>query len=383
MLPQKRREVEEVGSGRGGFEVRVIGGASPPRAVEEDRAAEVEEEQGAGIGLRIGAAPLVESRLAEDWEEEPVHRLEAEEGSEPLKIRATTEVGPAVPYVSRSGKKKKSGLQRMTMWMGIASCGIAVAATAGALISRKSAPKGQPVEETPAIGLLDSGAAEKAYFITNANALTGQAEAVLRRYVTASSVTEVFPLVRDAERMAPKLSKEWKSWGTGPAFSGALELQSLIETSSERPIVTLIGTKGDFTPFKVIFVREKGEMKLDWEATYGSGDVSIPDLRNGAQAKESVVRAMVRPSDFFTADFPEGKFRSYQLLNDTGDTYIWAFAPVDSQVTAALGAELNEGSSILKQAAEVQATLKLTGPAREGMNQFLITEMLHKGWVSP
>ena len=62
---------------------------------------------------------------------------------------------------------------------------------------------------------------------------------------------------------------------------------------------------------------------------------------------------------------------------------MWAFARKDSEVAAALESELNQSSILLEKAAEFRAALRVSGPLREGMNLFVITEMLHKGWVTP
>ena len=377
MLPERKKEAAEAGGSRGGFEVHVIGGSAPAAAALESAGPGVE------FGLVIGTGTK-RNRVVPESDGAPVHRLEAEENGEPLKARAMSEVGPAVPRAGSRSRRKRPGLQRLTLWMGIGVCAVTVVAVGGLLALRKGdAEANLPTEAPVSLEVLSPAQVEEAYFVTHANELTEQAESMLRKYASAAKADEALPFLRDKDRLRRVVQEKWKPWNSDPKFSGTDEIVTAVSVETARPSVVVEGRKGDFSPFSAIFTRENGKLVLDWEATEGIGGLQIADLRSGAVASETVVRAVVSPSDYFTPDFPEASYRSYRLTDISGDQLVWAYAAVDSPVAAALKSGLNEDSFIMKEDSGMSVTLKLSGPLRPGSNQYQITEILHKGWVSP
>ena len=151
-----------------------------------------------------------------------------------------------------------------------------------------------------------------------------------------------------------------------------------------RPALLLSGTQADFSRFEITFVRQDHHLKLDWEASYGIGDAQLSELRKSKSVvKAAKVRVMVQPGGFYTPEFPESEYRSYQLIDAGRDEFVWAFVRHTSPTAATLESEFNESSLLLEKTAQISATLRISGPLREGVNLFEITEMLHKGWVSP
>jgi hypothetical protein len=377
MLPERKKEAAEAGGSRGGFEVHVIGGSAPAAATVESAGPGME------FGLVIGAGTK-RNRVASESDGAPVLRLEAEENGEPLKARAMSEVGPAVPRAGSRSRRKRPGLQRLTLWMGIGVCAATVVAVGGLMALRKGDAEAKlPTEAPVSPEVLSPAQVEEAYFLDHSNELIVQAEGMLRKYASAASADEALPFLREKDRLRSVVQEKWKPWSSNPKFSAADGFVSAIDVETARPSVIVTGSKGDFSPFSAIFTRENGKLVLDWEATEGIGELQIADLRGGAVASETMVRAVVSPSDYFTPDFPEARYRSYKLIDASGDQLVWAYVAVDSPVAAALKSGLNEDSFIMKANSGMSLTLKLSGPLRPGSNQYQITEMLHKGWVSP
>jgi hypothetical protein len=378
MAAGKRKQRDDGGGGHGGLEVRVIGGG---KAVPAGGG-----EKGLEIGLRIGAGTLPE-RVPDAVM--PVPRLEVAEPQEPLPARPMSEVGPAQPRIPRGGRRKRRGLAHWTLWMAAGSCVVVVAAVAGLLVAgnakaakavKDSPPAGAPVSVAGKRPELDQ---QQQYFLERSGELIEAAEALLGRYAAATSVAEVLPLVRDAERVKSRMEKLWQPWGAGVPFAPGEDPVSFITQESGRPAICLAGRKGDFSRFEMVFVREGDGLKLDWEASLGIGEVQIAELRDGVPVAGRTVRALVRPADFHPAEFPEDRFRSYQLGDAGGEHFVWAFAPAGSAVAAAFEAEFNEGTVLLKKSGETRATVRLAAAGGAGGNCFELTEMLHKGWVTP
>jgi hypothetical protein len=373
MLPHRRNEADEEGDGlRAGFEVRVIGAARPAPVPAEGKGLE--------IGLQIG------SGQSNDVPEGPsamtVPRLEAEESPEPLRARPISEVvnelGPAAPYVPRRHRKERS-LALWTVWMAAGTCTLAVAAVAGVMAVR--AKQAQAPEPALVFAPLESFDDDKVYFLEHSGELAREAEKLLGQYAAASSPEAVLPLVRDASRVKERLKALWRPMG--PLAPGK-PVESLISDNELRPAIILKGDTADFSHFEMVFVRENGHLKVDWEASYGIGDAQLSELRKSKNVvKGAKVRVVVQPGGFYTPAFPETDYNSYQLLDAAGEEFVWGFVRKSSPTAGRLEAEFNQSSVLLEKTTTNPATLRISGPLHEGVNLFEITEMLHKGWVSP
>ena len=333
------------------------------------------------IGLRIGAGG-VKGRLAPPAGGDPVHRLGVADEKEPLQARAMSEVGPAEPRVSRRGRKAKRDLTHWTLWMAAATGVVVVAAVVGLMVAGKGKPSNADSE--PGYVLVKEQQLDRGqeYFLVHSGELIEEAEKLLERYVAAGSAEQALPLVRDAERVRARMDRLWRPWGSDSMLAPGENLEGLVLESSERPGILLKGRKGDFSRFEMVFIREGERLKLDWEASHGIGDVQVAELQEGAAAGGRVVRGILQPADFYTLAFPEAGFRSFRLVDAGGDHFIWVFARLGSAVAATLGSEFNEGSVLLEKSGQIQATVRLSGTGGSG-KCYEITEMLHKGWVSP
>lgn len=267
--------------------------------------------------------------------------------------------------------------------MAVGCCLVAILAVVGQLMVRngKSAAP-EPAAEI-AVEAPDPRALEFEYLVDQAGPLTEEAEDLLNRYVSAGSAADVLPLIRNAGTIGPRLAGQWRPWGANPPFAKGVNIETLVTDDTVIPSLVSKGSKGDLGPFGFYFVRESGRLKIDWEASEGAGDLRLEELRAGVAAENGMVRVKVRPGNFYTPEFPDTSFRSYQLTDLSGDQFVWALAPLDSEVAAFLKSALNEGSHLLAPTTEYDVTLRLTGPKQKGANLFMITEILHKGWVSP
>ncbi|RYD67013.1 MAG: hypothetical protein EOP83_03705 [Verrucomicrobiaceae bacterium] len=373
MLPHRKKATHEEGDGlRVGFEVHVIGGVRQIPA-SEDRG-------GVELGVQIGTGQ--KKTPTDDNAAAPVQRLEAEEPSEPLRARrlseAVNQLGPATPYVPR-GQRKERSLTTLTFWMAAVTCILAVAAVAAVMSARKK--QAQAPDQSIVFTAEQSFGEEKAYFLDNLNPLIREAEALLNQYAVAKSPEQVLPLVRDSSRVKARLTALWHPMG---GLEKSQSIEAGLVDDEVRPALVLKGRKADFAPFGIYFVRESGHLKIDWEASEGIGDAQLSELRASKTVVKGVkVRVTMKPGDFYTPEFPESDYRSYQLIAANGEEFVWAFVRKSSSTADLLEAELNESSVLLQKEKAVEATLRISGPLRENVNIFEITEMLHKGWISP
>jgi hypothetical protein len=224
---------------------------------------------------------------------------------------------------------------------------------------------------------------EEEFFLVHSGELIEEAEALLESYAAATSVEQVLPMVRDPERVKERMARLWQPWGPGPMLAAGEEIEGSVMDDSARQAIRLKARRGDFTPFEMLFVRVGERLKLDWEASYGMGEVQVAELQQGVVADGRVVRGVIRPADFYTLAYPDTDFRSFRIVDASGDHFIWVFARLGSEVAKTLEREFNEGTVLLEKSGQIRATVRLSGSEGDSGKCHEITEMLHKGWVTP
>lgn len=333
------------------------------------------------MGLRIGSGETRQRAAASPGH--PVHRLGAADEEAPLQAKPMSEVGPAEPRISSRDQRARRGLARWTGWMAVGTCVAVVAAVTGLMLAGKgkvsnaASNPGYVFEEKQQLDR------EQEYLLVHSKELIKQAEMLLERYAVAASVEEILPLVRDAEKVKERMVRLWKPWGTDPILAAGEEMTGFVLEESERAGISLKGRKGDFSSFDMVFIREGEGLKLDWEASHGIGELQVAELAEGVAAEGRVVRGIIQPTEFYTLAFPDSRFRSFRLADASGDHFIWVFAPLGSTVASVLKSEFNEGSVLLEKSAQIAATVRLSGTGGSSGKCYEITEMLHKGWVTP
>lgn len=373
MLPHRKRKEHNPGAKpRTELEVRVIEGSveeAPPRL-------EAEVLPEAGIRIGTGAGKSKPDLLSFERPRD-VHRLEAEaEPQGPVQARSMSELEPAAPQLADSCPKQRN-LATWTLWMAVGTVVLAVLAVMA--MSPNDDAAEEPVNIIATEQFLGE---EKTYLLENGPRLTREAEAILKKYSEAKSPAEVLPLVRDASRVKDRLTLLWKPMG--PLSSSQPVETRFTDNDSVRPALLLRGETADHSRYEMTFIREDGQLKLDWEASMGIGDVQLAELRKSRSVvKDAKVRVTVKSESFYTSDFPESDYRSYQLSDADREEFVWAFVRRSSPTGERLAREFNESSMVLEEVSEFPATLRISGPQAEGVHLFEITDLLHKGWVSP
>jgi len=226
-------------------------------------------------------------------------------------------------------------------------------------------------------------------------ACEASARSMVAAYAKARTPAEVLPLLREAARLTPRLTRDWQPWQAPADWQPAREAVWSVTAEGGRGHGTLRGRKPDFTPFQVCFIREGDALRIDWEATEGLGDTDFATLQKG-RGTGGIIRAYVAPESFYSLTFPETEYHSYKVLAPDREQVVWGYAKAGSAAAVALlkvfeaaaqGDEANVGQPIAQRqvsGAEQAMSLRLS-PAPEGAqkNQWLIGEMLHIDWVSP
>jgi len=221
------------------------------------------------------------------------------------------------------------------------------------------------------------------YFEENADKVARELHDTLTRYARARTLAEVLPLVRDGDRLRLKLIEFWKPWDVAPDWEPPSDAAMGYGSSGNRPYAFMKGPGPNFEPFHMIFVREDNRMLVDWEASEGIGSNPFEDLKN-PDLQDAVMRVVVSPAVYYSAAFPEKKYRSFQLVARDGLDYVWGYAEIGTPEEEQLTALFRPGVIFTEQASSEPVRLRLSRRQPGAMpNQWVILDLLHKGWVAP
>jgi hypothetical protein len=210
------------------------------------------------------------------------------------------------------------------------------------------------------------------------------ARTMVAAYATADTPAKVLPLIRDAERLASRLTHDWQPWNAPPTWQPARDAEWKVSAEGGKCHGLLSGLKPDFAKFRVCFVREGENLRIDWEATEGMGDTSFDALQRGV-GSGGLVRAYIAPENFYSITYPDAQFCSFKMLAMDREQVIWGYARVGSPEAEAMlkvfaAKEFLGGMASAEQAMTVRLAPGLKGSQK---NQWLIGELLHIDWVSP
>jgi hypothetical protein len=210
-----------------------------------------------------------------------------------------------------------------------------------------------------------------------------EAEQIMRALVSASSVPDILPSLRDAEEIAGLVQADHHLIGT---FINQPPPQTVHWTALQRDGLTyglLKGTLPDYSDFEAYFVMRDDKLVLDWKASSAFSTADFGELAT-KRGDPSEIRAWVSNAGFYTLAFPEDEFQCHQLLSPDKKQSIWAYSRRGSDVENLINTRLNQGYILQSEAESMKATLRLeAGPAEALTNQWLIGELLHKDWIAP
>lgn len=221
------------------------------------------------------------------------------------------------------------------------------------------------------------------YFEENADLVSQELHDTLNRYAHAKTLAEVLPLVRDGDRLRLKLLEFWRPWGTPAGWETPSDAAMGYGSSGSRPYAFMTGQGPNFAPFHMVFVREDNRMLVDWEASEGIGSHPFEELRN-PELKDATMRVIASPAVYYSAAFPEKKYRSFQLVARDGIDYVWGYAEIGTPVEEQLSALFRPGVILNEQTSSEPVRLRLSRRQAGAMaNQWVILDLLHKGWIAP
>ena len=207
----------------------------------------------------------------------------------------------------------------------------------------------------------------------------------VRKFVSAPTIEELLPLVRDRERVEPKI----RAYYTAERPWKPIEVNNKFEPSEmftvDGDFIVLRLVLANYAEMPISFERKGDTFLADWESFTGYGEMSWDEFQEKRPVQPVLMRVVVEKSintDYWNEAFTDHTTHHCYLLRDlTNDHHISGYTrkdtPPDVQIRRWLK-PLPEPASLQR----ALAVVRLRYPANsKGAHQVEIVEFLENGWV--
>ncbi|MEI6653396.1 MAG: hypothetical protein WCP45_01395 [Verrucomicrobiota bacterium] len=205
-------------------------------------------------------------------------------------------------------------------------------------------------------------------------ALLAEATPLARKFLQATTLDELLPLVRNPQRAQPRMLREYPDGHIDPP--GLTEFNATRNVAYHDSIASVSVRTLKFENRQLAFVETPDGLKIDWESWAAWSDLTWPALLATLPRDAQMFRVIVKRVDYYNFGFADDKkWQSYRLESQRGDHLIFGYVERGSAMMGnmQLGSEMEQAAMILK--------IRFPATAAAGSNQVLIDEVVADGWV--
>ncbi|MEX1115210.1 MAG: hypothetical protein WEB53_08165 [Akkermansiaceae bacterium] len=203
--------------------------------------------------------------------------------------------------------------------------------------------------------------------------LLAEAESIAWKFMNATSVEEILPLVHKPEVAEARIRRQYPDGKiSAPGMSD-------FNISERRDFgvgvsAVLVRTR-DFENKTIHFIGGPQGLKIDWESWIGWSEMPWAEFMANKPTTSQMFRLILSPVDYYNFDFSEeSKWRSYRLLSPDKEHSLYGYAEREGLVEGQLR---HAGAD---QTLSLMLSLKFPQGATS-KNQVVIERLVADGWV--
>ncbi len=267
---------------------------------------------------------------------------------------------------SRSGDKK----QMRTMLIG--GCMLFALIVAGVVVALRGGPAAKAVmpQKSPA-KVADQPSIKPA--ARSEASLLAEAEPLARKFLDATHVEDLLPLVRHPEVAEARMRKIYPD-GKLPV-SGLSKFNTNGDASLRGSVIAVSVTTRDLLEKSMAFVAGPEGLKVDWESWTGWSEIPWDEFIATKPATGHLFRLTLAASEYYNFDFQDdARWQSYRLESPDQEHSIYGYVEKGSL----LEKQIHPASDV--QTVPLMLVLKFPAGAASS-NQVLIERFAGDGWV--
>ena len=197
----------------------------------------------------------------------------------------------------------------------------------------------------------------------------------IKKFCAAPTAEALIPFIRDPGRVGPNLLRFYSAENPWvPLALGPQPDLSILEV--HRNFVVLQLPLADFATRPIALEKTPDGFRVDWESFTGYSELSWAELRRTRPRDPVLVRAVVRPTDYFNRDFTSANTHlAFQISDLNRDQVLYGYVPIGGEADLQL-------QKVLLNDPSVHAVIRVRYPENSTNDrQVEITEVLEKGWI--
>jgi hypothetical protein len=201
------------------------------------------------------------------------------------------------------------------------------------------------------------------------------AQPLAEAFLSATTLEELLPLIRDGERMKPKLIAHHPDGKINAPGLSRFNPSGHVSYKDSFAAVSILTP--DFESKQLAFVDGADGLKIDWESWVGWSEMPWQNLSESRPTRPVLIRAMMKSVNYYNFNFAdESKWRSYRLVSPDGEHMLYGYAERNSL--------LDQRLQPREQSTSVAVTVKIRFPDEgDTRNQVMIDDYITDGWIIP
>lgn len=269
---------------------------------------------------------------------------------------------------SGSGHHKRDALQMRWILIG-GGCVLALLVAAG-LHAMRGAPETTPAPPV-AVAVTTDDTVPAAADLSDA-AFLALAEPLAEKFLTARSVDELLPLVREPERAAPRMRAHYGGDAIVPA--GLSQFNTQVMVMREGRFLNVVVRTGDFEEKVLSYLNTTDGLRIDWESWVGWSAMPWEEFLTEKPTASTFFRVILRPVEYYNFGFSDdSQWRSYRLDSPDGSHSLYGYVErgsfTDSRIQISPEIKMSAYSLYLRFPAD-----------RASRNQVLIDRLAAESW---
>lgn len=328
------------------------------------------------IPTSADATPPLLAPLRRTSPEEPA-AAEVEDKRKIKKRRRGRKAGENLAWERNSGSSASGRGERSQMRMfliggavllGLVTAGVVVSMNGGRIPEVRTAAPGPALLETrpPSVDPAAGSPVSDAAFLA-------EAEPLARKFLSATRVEEILPLVRDPATAEPRMRRFYQDDGIKPV--GLSQFHTTGEILDMDGLRSVGITTGDFDDRSLVFEQTPEGLRIDWESWAGWSEIAWDEFLTKKPTEAKVFRVTLSVVEYYNFHFSdEDVWQSYRLESPDHQHSIYGYVEK--------GGILDQRVRPNADVKSVALMLSLKFPANSTSNdQVEIEAFVSEGWV--
>lgn len=242
--------------------------------------------------------------------------------------------------------------------------GVLRALTGGASspVAQNPAPQSPPTQESPPA---KQELTDKAFIAA--------AEPLANSFLSATTIEQILPLVRDPEAARPRILSRFPDGKIEPRRMTEFNAKANVLREGKALSVEVLYNGG--VQDTMSFFQTPEGLKIDWESWMAWSELPWEEFLSSKPKEGKVFRAVHSAVEYYNFGFSnEREWQSYRIISADGEHSVYGYVPRDSP--------LDKKLRLSPDVKVARSTLLLKFPLDfDSRNQVLITDLLANGWV--